>query len=195
MEKALEKPIFRSYLLDSTKYSLQTFTNKFVNGDFVGGFLRYEKYRRIDVVRILKWGSEPVMQNVAGYKTSDDRSNCPIFVTYNKAEDVTDTTNYEDEFISQQVFSHISKSRRTINSPEILLWTNQKNNKIRLPLFIKKSDDEGDEHYFIGDLYYIEGSANETAMSVEGQSSVSAVNCRYNLDKAVEESLYKYLLT
>ena len=53
------------------------------------------------------------MQNVAGYKTSDDRSNCPIFVTYNKAEDVTDTTNYEDELISQQVFSHISKSRRT----------------------------------------------------------------------------------
>ena len=43
-----------SFLLtDPTKYSLQTFTNKFVNGDFVGGFLRYEKYRRIDVVRIL----------------------------------------------------------------------------------------------------------------------------------------------
>ena len=42
-----------------------------------------------------------------------------------------------------------------MSSPEVILWKNQKNNNVRLPLFVKKSDDEGDEHYYIGDLKYL----------------------------------------
>ena len=194
MKSALQNPTFKKYLHDSTKYSLEAYTNKLVLGETVDGFLRYEKYRRIDVLRILNWDKEPVMQNVAGYKSSDDETNCPIFVTYKKAEDVSDTTNYEDAFVSNAIFSHISKSSRTITSPEVLLWTDQTNNNVRLPLFVKKSDDEGDEHYFIGDLLYIEGSAVATSMKVSGGKPASAVNCKYNIDKPVEESLYRYLI-
>ena len=84
----------------------------------------------------------------------------------------------------------MSKTPRTLSSPEVQLWMSQTENNIRLPLFIKKSDDEGEEHYFVGDLLYVEGSASLQSMA--GGSSV--VNCRYNLDKPVEENLYRYLI-
>ena len=101
---------------------------------------------------------------------------------------------YEDAFISNAIFSHISKNSRTMTSPEVLLWTDQVNNKVRLPLFVKRKKSEGDEHYFIGDLLYIEGSAVATSMKVSGKKPAAVVNCKYNIDEPVEESLYRYLI-
>ena len=194
LKTALQNPIFKEYLHDSAKYSLEAYTNKFSLEKTVGGFIRYEKYRRIDVLRVLNWDKEEVAQNVSGYKVSNDKTNCPIFVTYKKAKDISDTINYEDAFISNTIFSHLSKGRRTMKSPEVLLWTDQKNNNIRLPLFVKKSDDEGDGHYFIGDLLYIEGSAVATSMKVSGKKPAAVVNCKYNIHEPVEENLYRYLI-
>ena len=127
--------------------------------DVVGGFIRYEKYTRIDVIRILGWVTHPVpLQNVGGYKISPDRTNCPIFVTYHKKDTISDSTKYEDEFLSPDLFSWMSRSNRTLTSGEVATIINQKKNKLRLPLFIKKSDDEGHAHYYIGDLTLVDGS-------------------------------------
>lgn len=58
-------------------------------------------------------------------------------------------------------------------------------------MFVKKSDDEGEAHYYIGDLTYIEGSAKEQKMS--GESGKDVVNCSYKIDEPVEGNLYTYL--
>ena len=58
------------FLIDSLNYSLKSFDKKFKRTDYVDGFLRYEKYERQDIHKILNWPVKPVAQNVGGYKSS-----------------------------------------------------------------------------------------------------------------------------
>ena len=80
------------------------------------GFVIGKKYNRRDVFRILCWKKNPNPQNVGGYMISQDhdKSNCPIFVTYHKNEDISATTQYEDEFLHQSRMQRFSISRRTL---------------------------------------------------------------------------------
>ena len=132
------------------------------------------------------------MLNVGGYKVSKDLSNCPIFVTYKKSEDISETTKYEDEFLSLDKFSWMSQSNRKIDSRELIPIINQKNSKIRIPLFIKKSDDEGDEHYFIGNLSLLRESVKQTFIKKEGKD-IPIVNMHFLIDKKVDEKIYDYI--
>ena len=87
----------------------------------------------------------------------------------------------------------MSKNRRTLNSPDVLAIKNQKENGIRLPLFIKKSNDEGLDFYFLGDLTTIDGSFTQEKMQIEGGADVSVVKMDFLLDKPVEQGLYSYI--
>ena len=169
------------------------FLNKLSKSELTNGFIRYAKYTRVDAIRVLNWDTYPVpLQNVGGYKVSSDERTCPIFVTYEKSDHISQTTKYEDAFLSPDLFSWMSRSNRTLKSTEVASIVSQARNGIRLPLFIKKSDDEGQEHYFIGDLTVIEGSAKqETMQSAKGP--VSVVNIHFSIDATVEDKLYKYL--
>jgi len=182
---------FKEYLIDSIKYSLSTFKSKIERSDYIDGFVRYEKYSRKDVFRILNWERNPVAQNVGGYKVSKDDKDCAIFVTYKKGEEITETTRYEDTFINQEIFTYKSKSNRTFASREVILISSQKENNIRLPLFLKKSDDEGISHYYMGELSVIEESIKQEYMGQD--NDVPVVTFSFHLDKPVEENLYKYI--
>ena len=193
LKEAIKEPGFREFILDSCNFSYNTFLKKLNGNEIIDGFIRYEKYSRADVIRILGWDKLPVLQNVGGYKISDDTTNCPIFITYHKKDTITDTTKYEDKFLSPQLFSWMSKSNRTLESKDVKTITGQKKNNIRLPLFVKKSDDEGQAHYYIGELTFVDGSAEEKNMLSEGRRDVSVVNMHFKIDKPVEANLYKYL--
>ena len=153
---------------DSANYSINTYLKKFKKDDFIDGFIRYEKYKRRHIHRILNWDTNPVAQNVGGYKVSKDMTNCPIFVTYEKKEDISESTKYEDHFIDPFTFSWMTKSRR-INSPEVKIIYDQENNKIRIPLFVKKSDNEGQDYYFIGNLTAIKTALKKQMKSDNGE--------------------------
>ena len=191
LKEYISNDIFKKHLLDSIKYSLRTFKSKIERSEYVDGFVRYEKYERKDVFRILNWERNPVAQNVGGYMVSSDDKDCAIFVTYEKAEEITDTTRYEDRFISQEIFTYKSKNRRTLGSPEVKLISSQKENNIRLPLFLKKSDDEGISHYYMGELSVIEESIKQEYMGED--NDIAVVTFSFHLDKSVEENLYKYI--
>jgi len=85
----------------------------------------------------------------------------------------------------------MSKSNRTLNSPEIILMRN--NDELRLPLFIKKSNDEGQDFYYIGDVKPIKDSFVQESMSNDKGGSVSVVELRFSLVNPVEKSLYNYI--
>jgi len=190
LSESLKYSVFRKFLYDSTEYSLATFTSSFKPEDNIGGFQRYVKYSRKDVFRILKWNKNPNPQNVGGYIVSNDSSNCPIFVNYQKKEDIPDTIKYEDRFVTPDRFTYMSKNRRTLSSPDVMSIKNQKTNHIRLPLFVKKSNDEGLDFYFMGDLKVIEDSFSQEIMSIR---NVSVVKMNFHLDKPVEPSMYSYI--
>ena len=183
---------FKDFLLDDTIYSINTFDKLYSREKFVNGFVLYRKYTRKDVLRILNWVKNEVGLNVGGYKISQDESNCPIFVNYKKGEDISDTTKYADQFKNKYEFEWMTKSGRSLTSREIVLMQN--NEYIRLPLFVKKSNDEGEEHYYMGDVTPIKESIKETTMELlEKNKDVRVVKVVFSMNTPVEDSIYDYI--
>ena len=190
--KHIDNDIFKKFLNDSIEYSIFSFNEKHKIENFVNGFQRYKKYSRKDVFRILNWKENPVAQNVGGYMVSKNKENCPIFVNYHKEDDISDTTKYEDHFTSQHQFSWMSKSKRSLSSPDVKAIQNSNKTKMRLPLFIKKNNDEGLSFYYMGDLKAIEKSFVEDKMPSKN-GDVNVVRVIFNIDSPVEENIYKYI--
>ena len=162
---------FRRFLIDNIDYSISTFESSYQKEMFVNVFMMYKKYSRKDTFRILNWEKNPVAQNVGGYIVSKDETNCPIFVNYHKEEDISSTTKYEDVFINQYEFEWMSKSRRTLESPDV---KSIRNSKMRLPLFIKRSNDEGKEFYYMGDVLPIDDTFEETKMKDDKGNNIQS---------------------
>jgi superfamily II DNA or RNA helicase/HKD family nuclease len=186
----LKNEVFSRFLADSTKYSIQAFEESYDPGHYDDGFILYKKYARKDTFRLLNWAQNPVAQNVGGYMISNDKANCPIFVNYHKAEDISSTTKYDDAFISPFRFKWMSKSRRTLKSNDVKTI---RSGKARLPLFVKKSNDEGKEFYYMGDLQPIDESFEQVTMETDSGRPVSVVKVEFGMETAVEEEVYRYI--
>ena len=183
LSTALHNPIFKKFLLDNTNYSIQSFNNSFEKDKFIGGLIRYNKYGRKDVCRILNWNKD-ISATVYGYRTRNNVT--PCFVTYNKSEEIDASINYNDHFIDQTTFAWESRSQRKIESTEIQDVINSD----RILLFVKKQDGEGTDFYFIGDCSIVNGSIKQDTMD-DGETPV--VHFSFELDQSVENDIYKYL--
>lgn len=189
-QKQLSNAVFKKFTLDLVEYSLDRFKQGFSMSKWRDGFSLYKKYTRADVCRILEWEFDE-QATVFGYRVKDGA--CPIFVNYHKEVGISDTTRYEDQFIDESIFSWMSRSRRTTKSAEVAEIINQSKTDLRVLLFVKKSNDEGADFYYMGDADSIEGSARDTTISSGGGSGVPIVNIRFKLHDQVERSLYDYL--
>ena len=158
-------------------------------------FVINQRYTRKDVFRILKWDENPIAQNVGGYMVRKDKTDCAIFVNYHKDEEISATTKYHDRFISRNEFVWMSKSKRTLSSPDVSSILQQKELKMRIPLFVKKSNTEGADFYYLGDLKLIENSALQKTISDDNEKLVSVVEMNFQLEKPIEKSLYDYIVT
>ncbi|MDO6598808.1 DUF3427 domain-containing protein [Tenacibaculum sp. 1_MG-2023] len=181
---------FKKFLLDSTEHAIYSFKNKFELEKWKDGFFLYQKYTRKDVFRILNTAENPVAQNVGGYLVSTDNTNCPIFVNYHKDDSISESTKYEDKFVNNKEFDWMSKSNRKLSSKDVQSILG---NNIRLPLFIKKSNDESAEFYFMGDINPNNDFVEQTTMKNDSNKDVSVVKIRFNLLNQVPENLYNYI--
>ena len=150
-------------------------------------FKLYEKYSREDVLRIMNWNRFMNGQNIGGYKIK--YNTCPIFVTYNKAEDISETINYEDHFISKTEFNWMSRNNRKTSSPELEPLINY--NSVDTQLFIQKSNDEGIEFYYIGKLTPL--SYRQVYRTINDKEQ-PIVNFRFKIDHEVKEEIYSYFV-
>ena len=189
----LKQDVFKDFLLDNIAFALKTYDAKHKPPKFIDGFELYQKYTRKDVFRILNWAQNPLAQNVGGYIIASDKSNCPIFVNYKKNENISSTTKYEDKFVSPSKFEWMSKNKRRLTSPDVIAIRNAISNNTRLPLFIKKSNDEGLEFYFMGDVTPIDESFEETMMKDDNGNDVSVVKIDFKMNTTVEDGIYDYL--
>ena len=188
----MENETFKIFLKDNVDYAIRTFDDSFERDKYYDGFVLYRKYSRKDVFRILNWDENPVAPNVGGYIVSSDKTNMPIFVNYEKEEHISGSTKYDDRFINNSEFEWMSKSNRTLNSPEIQVLQNH-TDRPRLPLFIKKSNDEGDDFYYMGDVTPIDDSFEQTTLTDDNDKEVSVVKLRFSMDQPVDDFLYDYI--
>jgi hypothetical protein len=167
------------------------FDRKFNLKRYSEGFQLYQKYSRKDVFRILNWDKNPVAQNVGGYIISTDKTNCPIFVNYHKEENISSTTKYEDKFLNNLEFQWMSKSNRTLLSNDVVTIKNHQSG-LRIPLFVKKSNDEGTEFYYLGDVTPNADSFEQKTMENDLGKKVPVVQLIFKLNQPVEDHLFDY---
>ncbi|MDP2215827.1 MAG: DEAD/DEAH box helicase [Methanolobus sp.] len=183
---------FLIFLNDMLEYSKAIYDRNFDKNKYVDGFILYQKYSRKDVFRILNWDQNPLAQNVGGYLISPQKTNCPIFVNYHKEEHISSTTKYEEGFVNNSEFEWMSKSRRTLKSNDVITIRNYRNG-IRLLLFIKKSNGESNDFYYMGDVTPIDESFKEATLVDDDGKNVSVVKVRLRMKHPVEDSIYEYI--
>ena len=185
----LLNPIFKQFLLDNIEYGIHSFSKSFNLAKFKDGFLLFQKYSRKDVCRILNWKKNEE-STVYGYRIKNNT--CPIFVTYKKDDNIASATKYEDEFINSSHLQWFSKRSRYLISDDVSAIKNH-NNILRLALFIKKSNNEGNDFYYMGDVKPIEDSFEQAFILDDHGKNVGVVKVILRLDYPVEDSLYSYL--
>ncbi len=164
------------------------------NDTFKNDFVLNQRYSRKDVFKVLCWDTNPVAQNVGGYMIAPSKQNCAIFVNYHKEETISATTKYHDRFISRNEFIWMSKNKRNLNSPDVNQILQQNNSKMRIPLFVKKSNSEGNDFYYLGNMNVQNDSAVEKLIVNDEGKNVSVVEMKFNLSTPVEKSLYDYVI-
>lgn len=191
LKKLLDNEQFRFYLEDSTEYSIKMFESSFNSKQYRKGFILYNKYKRRDVLRVLGWEKALNDQLIGGYIINRKLNVCPIFVTYHKSEEISDTIKFEDSFLSNGELIWYSKGKRTLSSPDVK--TIRENKELRIPLFVKKSDDDGSSFYYLGDVTPVQDSFIQKTMPTEKKGPVSVVEMHMKLHELVGESLYEYI--
>jgi len=184
--KSLKDETFKTFLLDLLNYSIIEYDKVYKRENFYEGFILYEKYSRKDVIRVLNWEKNEVAQGIAGYKVNEKLGNCPVFITYHGDEQI-----YDHGFLSRSEFKWMSKARRKLSSPDMTVIRNQ---RVRMPLFVKKSDDEGIEFFYMGDLTPKEDGIKETIIKDKKGKDVSVVGIECSLNRNVEDEMYRYLM-
>jgi hypothetical protein len=183
----------KSYLLDLCEYSLRTMRligPNFANNDFH----LYRRYGRKDVFRILQWDQKPVELNVGGYIVENNKKDCALFVNYHKEESISSTTKYHDRFISRNELIWMSKNKRFFRSNDVISILSQKENGMRIPLFVKKKNTEGLELFYLGNLSVKKETAVEISIPDDSGKSIPVVEVNFMLENPVEKSLYDYLV-
>ena len=71
------------------------------------------------------------------------------------------------KFLSPELFSWMTRSKRTLDSGEVRKILSQHESGLSIPLFIKKHDDEGADFYYIGQAEYIKGRERQTTIKDE----------------------------
>lgn len=182
----LENPHFEAAIRDIVDFGLRRYENKYKtkNGD---AFKLYEKYTRKDACRLLNWPQND-SSTVYGYRIK--HNTCPIFVTYNKQDDIASSTQYEDEFIDKDTFSWMTRSRLKLDSPEVQKIINAQRDGLKMHLFIKKSDDEGRDFYYMGPVAP-RNWAQQTILDDNGKN-LPIVNFTLQLENTVQDDIYDY---
>ncbi|MDO5823616.1 DEAD/DEAH box helicase [Methanobrevibacter sp.] len=180
----LTNPVYSNHFEDAVKYAFFKYEQDYFDKN---PFRLYEKYSREDVLRIMNWERFMNAQNVGGYKIK--YGTCPIFVTYNKKEDISQTINYEDQFISKELFSWMSRNNRKVSSSELEPLVNY--NGLDVELFIQKSNDEGIEFYYVGKLTPLD--CKQLYREIEGKKQ-PIVNFKFKIGTEVKDELYSYFV-
>lgn len=188
-KRMLENKTFKDFLNDNIEYSIFSFDKLYKKETFIDGFMLYQKYSRKDTCRILNWELNEEA-TVYGYKIN--KSTCPIFVNYHKEENIASSTKFPEKFLNSSQFLWYSKPQRKLSNSTLVEIRNH-NNKLRLPLFMKKNNGEGTDFYFMGDVKPIDNSFNETTIKNDKNKNVPVVKVILELKNPVESTIYNYL--
>lgn len=187
----LESDSFRFQLLEVIEFGLSRNKRDYWQTDGNSAFVMNKKYTYDDVCRLLNWRQNQVATNIGGYKYDETTKTYPIFINYQKDDEISETIKYEDRFNDPSSLIAISKSKRKVSSPDVQNALNSVERGIMMPLFVRKNKDDKESKEF----YYL-GRIRPTGMAQEFQmpnTEATAVEIGYKLEHPVDQNLYEYL--
>ena len=191
-EKMLTNSEFYDILKELVDFGISRYERDYSNTYKDTDLVLYQKYTYEDVCRLLNWESNEVPLNIGGYKYDKKTKTFPVFINYDKSEDISDTTKYEDHFINNNTLIAISKSGRTVASEDVQNFLHATKRGIQVHLFVRKNKDDkiSKEFYYLGNMY-ASGNVKEFVMS---NTDKTAVEIEWKLDVPVREDIYEYIV-
>ncbi len=182
---------FRKELVQIIDFAFHRYEERYSFRKSGSAFAIGQKYTYEDVCRLLCWEKNVVALNIGGYKYDEKTRTYPVFINYNKSEDISDTIKYEDRFIDNAHLIAISKSKHTLDSKDVRYAANSDALGIKMELFVRKNkdDDESKEFYYLGPIRH-EGLLKQIVMPA---TSATAVEIGYTLSYPMEPTLFSYL--
>lgn len=184
--KKLRNVRFREELENLVKYGMMRYKDMYSNHD-ENNLVLYGKYSRKDVCRLMNWDRDE-SSTMYGYRMK--HNTCPIFVTYEKKDDISESTKYEDQFVNQQTFSWMTRNGVAIDSRESQEIINSEQSGLKIVLFIKKSDGEGTDFYYMGEVNPVDW--RQTTIKNNKGRKLPIMNFLFKLKNSVREDIYEY---
>lgn len=153
-------------------------------------FTLYRQYSRKDVCRLLNWPLD-VSAPMYGYRVG--KHDCPIFITYHKEDREKRNAIYNNELRDGQSLRWYTRSPRHLDSAEVqrlLAGIEEGNPKVRLLLFVKRSDAVGKEFYYLGTAQIDPTTVKEEQL---GPKKKAVVGMDLILDSPLTPRMYKLL--
>ena len=183
---------FYNILSDLVKFGISRYKRDYADHYQDSNFVLYKKYTYEDICRLLNWAENAVPLNIGGYKYDKRTKSYPVFINYDKSEDIQDTIKYEDHFINERTLIAISKQSRTMNSEDVQNFLKCQERGINVELFVRKNKDDkiSKEFYYLGRMKPT-GRAEEFIMA---NTDKGAVEIEWRLDTPVREDIYEYIV-
>ncbi|MDE5588668.1 MAG: DEAD/DEAH box helicase [Acetatifactor sp.] len=191
-EKMLTNKNFNKILQELIEFGISRYERDFSKTYKDTDFVLYQKYTYEDVCRLLNWETNEVPLNIGGYKYDKKTETFPVFINYDKSNDISDTTKYEDHFTSSSNLIAISKSGRTVSSEDVQNFLHAEERGIQVHLFVRKNKDDkiSKEFYYLG---YMKASG-KVKQFIMPNTDKTAVEIEWILDVPVREDLYEYIV-
>ncbi|MBQ5674885.1 MAG: DUF3427 domain-containing protein, partial [Lachnospiraceae bacterium] len=191
-KEMLKKSDFYNILEELVDFGISRYKENFSMRYQDTDLVLYQKYTYEDACRLLNWEKNEVPLNIGGYKYDKKTKTFPVFINYDKQDDISDTTKYEDHFTSYNRLIAISKSGRSVESEDVQNFLKAKERGIDVQLFVRKNKDDkiSKEFYYLGRMTST-GFVKEFTMP---NTDKTAVEIEWALDTPVREDIYESLL-
>lgn len=155
-------------------------------------FVLNAKYTYEEVCRLMNWEKNINAQSLSGYFYDEKTNTFPVFINYDKAPDISESIQYEDQFVSPSKLIAISKGKRTLRSPEIQHLQAWPGNGMKTYLFMRKNKDDkgGKEFYFLGEMH-----PTGEFEAIKTKSGDNTVEIEYELNTPVRQDIYEFMLS
>ncbi|MCH1881894.1 DEAD/DEAH box helicase [Agrococcus sp. ARC_14] len=144
------------------------------------------QYSRKDAVRLLHWPKNS-SSTVYGQRIDATTRTCLIFVTLQKSSEVEASTAYEDKLLDTLTMRWYTQSRKTLASRDVAQIVG---NELDLHVFVKKSDVDGAQHYYLGSPR-VDKTEQSTMVGKSG-AQLPVVRTRLRFEKPIDAGLFDY---
>lgn len=191
-EKMLQNPEFCAILEELVDFGISRYKVNYSYHYQDTNLVLYQKYTYEDACRLLNWERNEVPLNIGGYKYDKKTKTFPIFINYDKQDNISDTTKYEDHFVAENRLIAISKSGRSMDSEDVQNFLKATERGIDVQLFVRKNKDDkiSKEFYYLGRVIAT-GNAKQFVMP---NTDKTAVEIEWELETPVREDIYQYIV-